>query len=463
VYCTLLLDLTNEGAADPWGLTMTKDGSTMFVTIAGCHQIARLDLARLHRLLRTEEYIAATGRAARPAPPDPARKADKEQPVFAVPPSGGPAKAEAAALETTAAKAAEEAAEKKSLAELEQYRRSGVQNVWLEIRHDITKRDLLVNDLAALHVAGILTRTPLAAALGPRGIAISPDDRQLAVAAYFSGDVVLAELAPRPAGGPPAPAETAGRFPPDGPPSTPPSIFTAPPPLRVTATVPLGEQPEADAVRAGEQIFHDATYCFQHWLSCATCHPEGRADGLNWDLLNDGIGNPKNVKSLVGADKRAPMMAHGVRPSFATAVEAGFKFILFREPAQRETRAVQAYLAALRPTPSPHLLGGRLSPQAERGRQIFEQKGRCANCHAGTQLTDLKSYDVGTKRDFDTSGTFVTPTLIELWRTAPYLHDGSAPTVMDVLTTGNRGNKHGFTSNLSKEELEDLAEFLLSL
>jgi cytochrome c peroxidase len=78
-------------------------------------------------------------------------------------------------------------------------------------------------------------------------------------------------------------------------------------------------------------------------------------------------------------------------------------------------------------------------------------------------LTDLKSYDVGTKRDFDTSGTFVTPTLIELWRTAPYLHDGSAPTVMDVLTTGNRGNKHGFTSNLSKEELEDLAEFLLSL
>jgi DNA-binding beta-propeller fold protein YncE len=452
VYCTLLLDLMSEGAADPWGLAMTRDGSTMFVAIAGCHQIARLDLAKLHRLLRSEEYIAASTQAARPAQSGPAQTAAKAK---AAPPATTAAKA--------AAKAAAEAAEKKSLAELEQYRRSGVQNAWLEIRHDATRRDLLINDLAALHVADIMTRTPLAAGLGPRGIALSPDGRQLAVAAYFSGAVVLAKVTP-----PPAPQATAAEGQPEpapfgGPPTTPPSIFTAPPPFLVTAAVPLGPQPAADQARAGEQIFHDATYCFQHWLSCATCHPEGRADGLNWDLLNDGIGNPKNVKSLLGADKRAPMMAHGVRPSFATAVESGFKFILFRQPAAVESKAVQAYLGSLRPTPSPRLLGGRMSPQAQRGRQIFEGKSGCATCHAGPQLTDLKSYDVGTKRDFDTSGKFVTPTLIELWRTAPYLHDGSAATIMDLLTKGNQGDQHGSTSHLSKAELEDLAEYLLSL
>jgi cytochrome c peroxidase len=53
--------------------------------------------------------------------------------------------------------------------------------------------------------------------------------------------------------------------------------------------------------RAGqslERLFHDATIGHQSWQSCASCHPDGRAGGLNWDLLNDGIGNPKNTKSV---------------------------------------------------------------------------------------------------------------------------------------------------------------------
>ena len=234
--------------------------------------------------------------------------------------------------------------------------------------------------------------------------------------------------------------------------------------MQVTAVVPLGKQPEADQARDGQRIFHDATYCFQHWLSCATCHPEGRADGLNWDLLNDGIGNPKNAKSLLGAHLRAPMMAHGVPPSFETAVEAGFKFILFRQPSPGETKAVGAYLGSLAPSPSPRLAAGKLSDKALRGRQLFESdRTGCAVCHVGPQLTDLKSYDVGTQRDFDTSGKFITPTLVELWRTAPYLHDGSAATIMDVLGRSNHDDRHGTTSKLSKEELDDLAEYLLSL
>jgi len=64
----------------------------------------------------------------------------------------------------------------------------------------------------------------------------------------------------------------------------------------ITTMVPLGKQPAVDPVRMGERVFHDGTRCFQNWLSCATCHPDGRVDGLNWDLLNDGLGNPKNAK-----------------------------------------------------------------------------------------------------------------------------------------------------------------------
>ncbi len=333
----------------------------------------------------------------------------------------------------------------------------------LEIRHDAAKREMLVNDLAALNIADIMIRTPLAGALGPRGIALSPDGRQLAVAAYFSGTVVLAEVAPRPvpeaagAAGPPGPAPYVG------PPTAPPSIFTAPPPFRVTAAVPLGPQPEADQARAGERIFHDATCCFQHWLSCATCHPEGRADGLNWDLLNDGIGNPKNVKSLLGAAQRAPMMAQGVRPSFATAVEAGFKFILFRQPAPAESRAVQAYLGSLRPTPSPRLLGGRLSSQAQRGRQIFEGRGGCAGLPRRPAVDRPEVVRRGHAARFRHVGPVRHAHAHRAMAHRAYLHDGSAATVMDLLTKGNPGDRHGSTSHLSKSELEDLAEYLLSL
>lgn len=58
---------------------------------------------------------------------------------------------------------------------------------------------------------------------------------------------------------------------------------------------------------------------------------------------------------------------------------------------------------------------------------------------------------------------FDTPTLIELWRTAPYLHDGSAATLRDVLTTANPDDKHGKTSHLTADQLNDLIAYLLSL
>ena len=76
----------------------------------------------------------------------------------------------------------------------------------------------------------------------------------------------------------------------------------------------------------------------------------------------------------------------------------------------------------------------------------------CASCHPGDARVDGFNWDL-----------FYTPTLVEVWRTAPYLHDGSAATIQDVLTTRNPNNEHGVTKELTEQELNDLCEYVLSL
>ena len=78
-------------------------------------------------------------------------------------------------------------------------------------------------------------------------------------------------------------------------------------------------------------------------------------------------------------------------------------------------------------------------------------------------FTDRREHDVGTGAGKESSEAFDTSTLVECWRTGPYLHDGSAATMREVLTTRNRADRHGRTSNLTALEVEDLAEFVLSL
>jgi mono/diheme cytochrome c family protein len=231
-------------------------------------------------------------------------------------------------------------------------------------------------------------------------------------------------------------------------------------------SIPLGPKPRMSAARRGELYFNDARICFQGWQSCASCHPgQGRVDGFNWDLLNDGLGNPKNNKSLLLAFKTPPAMSTGVRESAEAAVRAGIRHILFTVQPPEVADALDAYIKSLRPVPSPHLQKGKLSAAARRGEKVFRDKETaCAQCHPGPLFTDLKSYDVGTVGRFDKpSDTFDTPTLVEVWRTAPYLHDGSAATMRDVLTTANPNDRHGKTSHLTADQLNDLIQYLLSL
>jgi DNA-binding beta-propeller fold protein YncE len=285
------------------------------------------------------------------------------------------------------------------------------------------------NDLAFL--VGLRQRISLGGGVGPRAVTFVGSKAY--VANYFSDSLNVIEL-----------------------------------PTRSTraSSIPLGPPREMSVVRKGEMLWNDGSICFQGWQSCSSCHSsDARVDGLNWDNLNDGIGNPKNAKSLLFAHRTPPSMWTGVREDAPTAVRAGIKHILFTVRPEEDAVALDRYLESLRPIPSPRLVNGKLSAAARRGQTLFNSEATgCAQCHSGELFTDLKSHDVGTAGEFDLADEpFDTPTLIELWRSAPYLHDGSAATMIDVLSSGNPANKHGNTRHLTPAARSDLAEYLLSL
>lgn len=206
----------------------------------------------------------------------------------------------------------------------------------------------------------------------------------------------------------------------------------------------------------GDMYFHDASIGFQEWQSCASCHPNDACmDGLNWDLLNDGMGNPKNTKTLVLSHQTPPCMVSGIRKDAETAVISGIKYILFAASTEEIAPAIDVYLKSLSPVPSPYLVNGNLSEAAQKGKVHFEKN--CASCHSGTYYTDMKQYKVNWTNGPDQNVKMDVPALNEVWRTAPYLYDGRSYTMQEMLKV------HGPAETLSENELNDLAEYVLSL
>ena len=284
----------------------------------------------------------------------------------------------------------------------------------------------VANDLSFL--AGLRRRIKLNG-VGPRAIAVVGSKAY--VAQYFTDTLSVVELEPK-----------------------------SPNLLRELA---LGPKPQLTDRRRGEMLFNNAQLCFQHWQSCASCHPQGRMDGLNWDLTNDGIGNLKNTKSLVLAHETPPVMSLGVRASAESAVRSGIRHILFTQPVEKDATAIDAYLKSLKPAPSPYLVNGQLSPAGERGKKVFfnEQVG-CSRCHAAPLYTDMQKHDVASKSPCDRRKDFDTPTLIEVWRTAPYFHDGRYTTVKESISKC-KDHKQGGDVELNEQQTNDLVEFVLSL
>jgi len=93
---------------------------------------------------------------------------------------------------------------------------------------------------------------------------------------------------------------------------------------------------------------------------------------------------------------------------------------------------------------------------------VFKTAG-CVRCHPHPYFTTKELVSTGTATGLDEGKSVLVPSLAEVWRTAPYLHDGRAKTIREAITTCNPGDIRGKTSSLNNRELEDLINYVQSL
>ena len=244
---------------------------------------------------------------------------------------------------------------------------------------------------------------------------------------------------------------------------------------KVTATIKLDGPKNISTLRHGEQTFYTAHYSFQGQIGCANCHIDSTFDGITWNLEPDGFGrNTVDNKLLEGVKDTQPYKWTGTNPNIPT--ECGprtEKYFWRSENYDNRTLADLAiYVRSLEPRPNRWRLPGKeLTPAQERGKAIFERTvdkfgkpvteyNRCVYCHSGPKGTSQKMFEVGTHKPLDNPGLLKAPPLTNIALTAPYLHDGSARTLEEIWTVYNPDDKHGRTNDLTKDELNDLIEYL---
>lgn len=225
----------------------------------------------------------------------------------------------------------------------------------------------------------------------------------------------------------------------------------------VTKTIALGGPATPSRVRQGEMLFHDAKRSFHSWYSCASCHTEGHTNGGNFDTKNDGgYGKPKKTLSLRGVAHTAPYTWHGWQTDLRQAIRESFiSSMQGDEPSVADIDAVEAYLKSLDWKRSPF-------PPSAVGKRVFEAKG-CASCHAGPNYTSTAITTVGLEEPSDVYQGYNPPSLRNVYSRAPYLHDGRAATLEDVLTKYHRPSKLTNQPDCTSQELKDLVAFLKSL
>jgi YVTN family beta-propeller protein len=231
--------------------------------------------------------------------------------------------------------------------------------------------------------------------------------------------------------------------------------------LCVRRHVSLGGPPP-DSARRGQILFNSGRMTFHGQFTCASCHPDGHADGLNWDLTRDGVGNFVNTRSLLGVKDTAPYGWYSTSPTLTDRVSGTLRTLHRHEPTPAEVSDLVAYLQTLPPPrPLPQTQAERAA--AARGRLLFEGKAGCSRCHSGPTFQDGKTHDVGTLTPADPYDRLDTPSLRGVARSAPYLHDGRAATLEEVFTRYNLSRRHGAAHRLTAAELRDLIAFLKSL
>jgi len=244
---------------------------------------------------------------------------------------------------------------------------------------------------------------------------------------------------------------------------------------RVAATIPLAEPNAISVMRKGEQTFYTARFSFQGQIGCASCHIDSTFDGLTWDLEPDGFGRDivdnRLIEDIKGTE---PYKWTGTNPDIPTECGPRTEKYFWRSEQYDDLTLTDLalYIRSLPPRPNRwRLPDHELTPAQERGKAIFERAtdkfgkpipegNRCSYCHSGSKGTSQKTFEVGTRKTTDNTGRFDTPQLTNIALTAPYLHDGSARTLEEIWTVYNPEDKHGRTNDLTKDELNDLIEYL---
>jgi cytochrome c peroxidase len=181
---------------------------------------------------------------------------------------------------------------------------------------------------------------------------------------------------------------------------------------------------------------------------------------MTFDTLNDdSYGNPKLTPSLRGVVHTGPWTWHGWQTDLGAGVEKSFTETMFGpRPTAEETRAVVAFLATLDHPPRPPASGDAV----KRGAALFRGKAHCIRCHKGDHYTSEGTYDVKLEPDGSPYLLWNPPSLRGLSDRGPYLHDGRARTLDELLQTHHSSEKLG-GEELTSSERDDLIQFLRSL
>ncbi|MEO0367291.1 MAG: Ig-like domain-containing protein [Pseudomonadota bacterium] len=197
------------------------------------------------------------------------------------------------------------------------------------------------------------------------------------------------------------------------------------------------------------------------YLSCASCHIDGGEDGRVWDFTGRGEGLRNNI-SLKGRSGTRFGNVHwsanfdeihdfendirsffGGRGLMTDAEFAQAEEVLGTSKAglSQDLDNLVAYVQRLGkhslPKSASRSNAGGLVGAARSGQTLFKQQG-CQDCHSGAAYTDTLMHDVGTLRSYSgqRAGEFLagikTPSLLGLFSTAPYLHDGSAKSISEI-------------------------------
>lgn len=222
-----------------------------------------------------------------------------------------------------------------------------------------------------------------------------------------------------------------------------------------TIRIPVTEIPLDAAVLEGKRLFNSANreaIARDRRISCASCHLGAATDGLSWQVPS-GLRNTPSVRGLA---LTAPYHWDGGLDDLWDLAETVRRIQFGVGLTAAEEDSLAAFLISLDVQSSPwHLPDGTLSSRAERGREVFEASG-CVDCHSGPAFTDRASHDVGT------GGVFDTPSLLGLYATAPYLHDGRAESLEEVISSHPHPARHPVPAPTAVQ-LDDLVGYLISL